>query len=160
MLGCTSPCALFPSPLFFPPSCLVAQALHSDADNSFSVSLGASLPTMCGDWALADICSLWPELVARELATFEWPIREESELLRLLACVYASPSSVCGGERTAACRAENERVHRELTLSVDTQTSLVPGMHACMDMRLVLHRKRWHRAYIFPPCTHAVKLLS
>ena len=109
---------------------------------------------MCGDWALADICSLWPELVARELATFEWPVREESELLRLLACVNASPISVCGGERTAACRAENERVHRELTLSVDTQTSLVPGMHACMDMRLVLHRKRWHRAYIFPPRTH------
>ena len=59
-----------------------------------------------------------------------------------------------GGEFTGVIRMENTRVHREVTLSVDLRDSLVPGVHACLDMRLVLHRKRWLRAYLFPPCTH------
>ena len=109
---------------------------------------------MCGDWARADIFRAWPEAVALELASFIWPIREVSELLRLLATRHATPVSVCGGEFTASVRAENERVYREVTLSVDLRDSLIPGVHACLDMRLVLLRKRWLRAYLFPPCTH------
>jgi len=96
----------------------------------------------------------WPEPIALELTTFMWPITSESELVRLLSLEHASPVSVVGGEFTAAVRAENERVHGEVTLSVDFRPSLVPGVHACLDMRLVLHRKHWHRAFLFPPCTH------
>ena len=110
---------------------------------------------MCGDWERASIFAAWPRDIALELASFVWPIREMPELLRLLTGLrYATPLSVCGGEFTATCRAENERVHGEVTLSVDLRASLVPGVHACMDMRLVLRLKRWHRAFIFPPCTH------
>ena len=110
---------------------------------------------MCGDWPRRDLVASWPSHVAAELATFSWPIRQEDELTRLLfGLAHASPVSVCGGEFTAQCRAENERVYREVTLSVDLRPSLIPGVHACLDMRLVLHRKRWLRAYIFPPCTH------
>ena len=109
---------------------------------------------MCGDWSREDIYVKWPQLIADELSSFVWPIVELTELDRLFACEHAQPVSVCGGEFTAACRDENERQHHEVTLSVDRRKSLVPGVHACLDMRLVLHRKRWQRAYLFPPCTH------
>ena len=108
----------------------------------------------CGDWSRESIFATWPPEIAAELATFDWPICEESELTRLLACVHATPLSVVGGEFTAVCREENSRVWAEVTLSVDRRPSLIPGVHACLDMRLVLRRKRWIRAYIFPPCTH------
>ena len=94
---------------------------------------------MCGDWERAAIFAAWPEAIAFELASFVWPITGMPELLRLLQGLqHATPVSVCGGEFSATCRAENERVHREVTLSVDLRASLVPGVHACMDMRLVL----------------------
>ena len=116
---------------------------------------------MCGDWPRASIFASWPAPVAEELATFVWPIRTESELRRLFLCVAAQPVSVCGGEFTAATRSENERAHGEVTISVDFRESLVPGVHACMDMRLVLEmrsltsgRDPWLHAYIYPPCTH------
>ena len=109
---------------------------------------------MCGDWPRSDIYARWPLAIAHELASFTWPITSLEELLRLLECEHASPSDVCGGEFTAAIRSENERVHGVVTLSVDLRASLVPGVHACLDMRLVLSRKRWLRAYLFPPCTH------
>ena len=116
---------------------------------------------MRSDWALADIYSLWPLLIAEELASFIWPIRDIGELRRLFDCRHAVPVSVCGGEFTAVTRSLNEREHREVTISVDLRASLVPGVHACMDMRLVLQmrtrfngREPWVRAYLFPPCTH------
>ena len=116
---------------------------------------------MRGDWALADIYSLWPLLIAEELASFIWPIRDIGELRRLFDCRHAVPVSVCGGEFTAVTRSLNEREHREVTISVDLRASLVPGVHACMDMRIVLQmrtrfngREPWIRAYLFPPCTH------
>ena len=109
---------------------------------------------MCGDWPRADIYAQWPKSIADELSSFVWPIEDVGELDRLFSCDHAQPMSVCGGEFTAACRAENERQHREVTLSVDLRRSLVPGVHACLDMRLVLHRKHWRRAFLFPPCTH------
>ena len=62
--------------------------------------------------------------------------RAVPELIRLLACPHASPVSVVGGEFTAAFRAENERFYGEVTLSVDIRASLIPGVHACLDMRL------------------------
>ena len=110
---------------------------------------------MCGNWERAAIFAAWPEAIALELASFVWPIRELPELLRLLHDLHhATPVSVCGGEFSATTRALNEQLHNEVTLSVDMRDTLVPGVHACMDMRLVLMRKRWLRAYIFPPCTH------
>ena len=83
---------------------------------------------MCGDWPRDDIYSRWPVPVADELATFVWPIDNVDELDRLFACDHAQPVSICGGEFTAACRAENERQHKEVTLSVDLRISLVPGV--------------------------------
>ena len=109
---------------------------------------------MCGDWLRDDIFSKWPCEIASELATFRWPITELSEMHRLLACKHATPVSVTGGEFTAVCRAENERVYHEVTLSIDRRSSLIPGVHACLDMQLVLPLKTWRRAYLFPPCTH------
>ena len=116
---------------------------------------------MRGDWPLADILASWPPPIATELATFVWPIRDVGELLRLFGCSHAVPVSVCGGEFTAVTRSLNEREHREVTISVDYRASLVPGVHACMDMRIVLEmrtryngRGPWLRAYLFPPCTH------
>ena len=109
---------------------------------------------MCGDWARADIYAKWPIEIADELASFVWPIVELAELHRLFACKHAAPSSVAAGEFTAVCREENERVYFEVTISVDRRRSLIPGVHACLDMRLVLPLRRWLRAYIFPPCTH------
>jgi hypothetical protein len=110
---------------------------------------------MCGDWERAAIFASWPQAIALELASFVWPIRELPELLRLLHDLqHATPVSVCGGEFTATTRVENERLHNEVTLSVDLRPSLVPGVHACLDMRLVLREKKWHRAFLFPPCTH------
>ena len=116
---------------------------------------------MCGDWARADIFRRWPSPTAEELATFSWPIRELSELERLFRCEHAVPVSVCGGEFTAVTRELNEQEHGELTISVDRRTSLVPGVHACLDMRHVLQmrtpsngRGPWLHAYLFPPCTH------
>ena len=119
------------------------------------------LPEMRGDWALADIYSRWPPLIAEELASFIWPIRDIGELRRLFNCRHAVPVSVCGGEFTAVTRSLNEREHHEVTISVDLRASLVPGVHACMDMRIVLEmrtrlngREPWLHAYLFPPCTH------
>ena len=109
---------------------------------------------MCGDWPLSDIISAWPKPIADELATFVWPINSVAELDRLLACTYASPRNVTGGEFTRTVAREVERLHGEVTLSVDLRAALYPGVHARLDMRLVLHRKRWHRAFAFPPCTH------
>ena len=120
-----------------------------------------TLTEMCGDWPRANIFEQWPTPVAAELATFHWPLRSVSELRRLFECHHAAPASVCGGEFTAAVRSENERVHREVTISADHRESLIPGVHACMDMRVVLNmrsrasgREPWLRAYLFPPCTH------
>ena len=59
------------------------------------------------------------------------------------------------GEFTAAVREANERLHGVLTLSIDLRASLTPGVHACLDARIVLPMvSRWHRLYGFPPCTH------
>ena len=109
---------------------------------------------MCGDWPRADIYARWPSHIADELSTFSWPITCESELLRLFSCKHATPEDIVGCEFTAAVREENERVHQVVTLSVDPRASLTPGVHACMDLRLVLPRKQFVRAYLFPSCTH------
>ena len=110
----------------------------------------------CGDWLRASILATWPSPIAEELASFIWPITDEEELTRLLFAEHAAPQDVVGGEFTASIRQENERIYQVVTLSVDYRHSLVPGVHACLDMRLVLHRKQWVRAYIFPHCTHVV----
>ena len=61
---------------------------------------------MCGDWERAAIFALWPEAIALELASFDWPIRELPEVLRLLHGLrHATPVSICAGEFTATTRA-------------------------------------------------------
>ena len=111
-------------------------------------------PLKCGDWPLNDILSRFPPLVAQELSSFNWPIDSLAELERLLALPHGSPSDLAGGEFTGVVRDENTRVHACVTLSVDLRRSLVPGVHAILDLRLVLRRRRWRRVYLFPPCTH------
>ena len=134
---------------------LLARVWHASCSSHFSCLTSSQVPLgYTGDWSREDIYSSWPEEIARELATFVWPITDMAEIERLLACTHASPVSAVGGEFTGACRVENERVHNEVTLSIDIRASLVPGVHACIDMRFILRLKVWKRLYIFPPCTH------
>ena len=117
--------------------------------------LRSEMPTpKCGDWDLHDIYSRFPPLVAQELTSFNWPIRSLAELERLLALPHAAPRDLAGGEFTGVVREENTRVHACVTLSVDLRETLIPGVHAILDLRLVLPRRRWRRVYLFPPCTH------
>ena len=111
-------------------------------------------PVMCGDWALNDIYARYPPSVAQELSSFNWPIDSLGELDRFLALPHAAPRDLAGGEFTAVVREENTRVHACVTLSVDLRRSLIPGVHAQLDLRVVLPRLRWRRVYLFPPCTH------
>ena len=109
---------------------------------------------LAGDWRVADICSKWSLQVARELASFSWPIATEAEVRRLLTLPHAAPVAIMGCEFTAATREPYCRHHRRVALSVDQRTSLVPGPHATVDLRLVLMLCVWDDALLFPPCTH------
>ena len=113
---------------------------------------------LCGDWLLNDICTKWPREVARELASFQWPLTDMTELLRLLSCDYACPRHVVVCEFTTAISALLSVARGEVVLGVDERSALVPGVHACLDFRDVLAlRYRWTEAYLFPPCTHQVR---
>ena len=127
--------------------------LTRDAPPQLGVEL-APPPVMCGDWPLNDIYSRFPPLVAQELSSFNWPIDSPGELDRLLALPHGAPRDLAGGEFTAVVREENTRLYACVTLSVDLRRSLVPGVHAQLDLRVVLPRHRWRRVYLFPPCTH------
>ena len=96
----------------------------------------------------------WPPEVVAELATFCWPLTTLDEVRRLFACRHASPANACAGEFTRAVARRVEATFGELTLTMDRRAALRPGMHTCLDMQLVLHLKRWHRVFAFPPCTH------
>ena len=136
-------------------SSLAGALLWLTRDMALPPQLERELPPLrCGDWPLNDILSRFPPLVAQELSSFNWPIDSLSELKRLLILPHASPSDLAGGEFTGVVRDENTRAHACVTLSVDLRHSLVPGVHAILDLRLVLRLRRWRRVYLFPPCTH------
>ena len=110
---------------------------------------------MCGDWAMADIFSRWPHAVAKALASFHWPLTTLEAVSRLLRCSQIGVLDVVVCEFSGAVRSCNERVYGRPTLSLDLRASLVPGVHACVDARLVIPlRRSWNRVYAFPPCTH------
>ena len=114
-----------------------------------------ALALTCGDWSLSSIHHEWPLAIARELASFCWPIDSVPELTRLLQCPHADIRDLAGGEFTGAAREANSLAHGCVTLSDDTRNSLVPGVHTTLDLRLVLPLlPRWRRVYLFPPCTH------
>lgn len=116
----------------------------------------ASTGLLCGDWPLSDIFACYPPRQAAELASFSWPLRSEAEVDRLLTSERAAPTDLIGFEFSAANRLPRQR-DGVLALSVDTRESLTPGMHACVDMRIILCRDyRWQDALLFPPCTHQV----
>ena len=93
--------------------------------------------------------------MAVRLASFRWPLVEVAEVKRLLRYAECRVYDVAVCEFTGVVRTCNERLHGRPTLSVDTRTSLIPGVHACLDARLVLPlRPQWGRIYGFPPCTH------
>ena len=88
---------------------------------------------------------------AAEWRSFTWPLTDLVDVLRLLDCVWIAPTDLVGFEFSGAMRTALERQGR-LALSVDLRHSERKGMHAQLDARLVMHLKRWERAYLFPPC--------
>ena len=124
------------------PACLLSQAPRH-------------LGVTCGDWLTSDIFARWPPPVALELASFQWPLTQVSEVTRLLSLRFTRVRDVVVGEFSGCVRTENERVHQCPTLSIDLRASVIPGVHACMDARRIIPlRNRWNRVYAFPPCTH------
>jgi hypothetical protein len=109
--------------------------------------------TMCGDWAVADICQRWAPPIAADLCTFIWPLRSVDEVKRLLG-LPCRPYNAFVCEFTAALRDEDERVHRWPAFSIDPRDSLTPGVHACLDARDVMPLAVFSRVYALPPCTH------
>jgi hypothetical protein len=108
-----------------------------------------------GDWLVADIFRRWPDHIAMRLATYHWPITTRGEAERLIADEVLNIRDLVICEFTAATREANQLRHGVVTLSVDLRASLVPGVHACLDARVVVSlRPRWRRVYAFPPCTH------
>ena len=112
---------------------------------------------VCGDREilLSEACLDKPKSIAElrsiELSSFEWPLRSVSDVKRLLACSFAAPTDIVGFEFSAAMRSALEAEGR-VALSVDLRESDKGGMHACLDVRLVLPLRTWERAYLFPPC--------
>ena len=134
---------------------LAGGLLHAHTHTKASHSLPLhTLTLLCGDWPLSDICSKFSHAIAQELSSFRWPIDTKLEVERLLGLAHAAPTDIVGGEFTAAIREENARRHGCVTLSVDLRASITPGVHATLDLRLVLPLKHWRRVYAFPPCTH------
>lgn len=115
-----------------------------------------TLTIRCGDWPMSDIARRWSAAIARELASFVWPLTSLDEVRRLLRSKEIRLQDVCAFEFTAAVRERNELVHGVPTMSIDLRPSLVPGIHVCLDARLVLPLRAWRRLYAFPPCTHQV----
>ena len=109
-----------------------------------------------GSWPVSDICLQWPPPVARELATFCWPIDSVPEFVRLLGCRNARPVAIFGGEFTGATRDAYIARHRRVGVSVDLRRPLTHGPHAILDLADVLFLAVWLDAFLFPPCTHQV----
>ena len=81
----------------------------------------------CGDWPMSDIARRWSAAIARELASFVWPLTSLDEVRRLLRSKEIRLQDVCAFEFTAAVRERNELVHGVPTMSIDLRPSLVPG---------------------------------
>ena len=92
-----------------------------------------------------------PPQARAEFESFNWPIRSEAELDRLMQCEHICPTDIVGFEFSGAMRQALERVGR-IALSVDLRPCEVGGMHACLDVRAVAGKRRWQKAYFFPPC--------
>ena len=91
------------------------------------------------------------QLAAAEMTSFSWPLTTIEEVIRLLACTHIAPTDLVGFEFSASMRSALEAAGRR-ALSVDTRPSEKGGMHACLDVRLVIPLRRWERAFFFPPC--------
>ena len=85
------------------------------------------------------------------LEDFTWPITTVEEFIRLLGCPDLAPTDIVGFEFSGAVREELEARGRR-AISVDTRDCVIGGMHAKLDIRLVVYLKVWERAYFFPPC--------
>eukprot|EP00966_Prymnesium_polylepis_P016814 388028-Prymnesium_polylepis.1 len=66
-------------------------------------------------------------------------------------CTHIAPTDLVGFEFSAAMRTALERQGR-VALSVDLREPDCSGMHACLDVRVVLPLSRWERVFMFPPC--------
>lgn len=87
----------------------------------------------------------------KELASFQWPITTVEEFKRLLQCPHAAPTDLVGFEFSSAVRdALISRGRR--AISVDRRDCETGGVHAKLDVLLVLDLRRWQRAFFFPPC--------
>ena len=119
--------------------------------------LSRGVSEMAGDWAVADICRRWPREVARELASFSWPVASMGELQRLVELPNGAPVALCGCEFTASVREWYSHTWRRVAVSCDERASEVPGPHLLLDVRLVVHARVWDDAFFFVPCTHQTR---
>ena len=83
----------------------------------------------------------WTAQAQAKYDSFQWPIRSEAELDRLLQCKYIKPTDIVGFEFSGAQRQALERAGR-IALSVDLRSCEVGGMHTCMDVRTVVRKQR------------------
>ena len=144
------------SPVEPPPHCYATVLSGAVAWLRGRSSVARPPPLVAGDWCLADIFCRWPPELARELASFSWPLTSLDEFKRLLGCRWASPVAIVGCEFTGAVRDAYSRMHGRVAISVDSRHSLVAGPHAVLDLADVLMLRVWLDAFIFPPCTHQV----
>ena len=84
------------------------------------------------------------------LDSFVWPLTSVGEVMRLLTSPFG-PTDFVGFEFSGAVRGSLERGGR-VALSADRRPCDLGGMHACVDVLLILHLRHWERAYLFPPC--------
>ena len=91
------------------------------------------------------------EAAAAEWHSFTWPLSSISDVLRLLSTTWLAPRDVVGFEFSGAVRTAIER-QGDLALSVDLRNCPLHGMHATLDVRMILPLQRWRRAFLFPPC--------
>ena len=113
----------------------------------------------CANLFLAVVQLKVAELVS-SLHSYDWPITDRGELLRLLVDPIISPSHLMGGEFTASMRRSFDRRGRR-SLSVDLRDCDLKGMHFRGDLRLVIAASvevdhRWAIAFFWPPCTQQV----
>ena len=83
-------------------------------------------------------------------APFVYPLRDVSELLRLLASENA-PTVLVGMEFTGTVR-DAFAAQQIVAISVDFRECDAGGMHFCGDVRDVVHLTTWDAIYFFPPC--------
>ena len=123
------------------------QNVAPEAEHSSPLSAS---PTTAENSAMC-VYETMTEMEAVEFNSFSWPLRSVEEVQRLLQCEHIAPTDLVGFEFSGAVRSALEQQGR-WALSVDFRPCEKGGMHAMMDVRLVVSLRVWERAFFFPPC--------